>query len=369
MDSDGDEEPWDESKPKYKYEDGLDPERFLEQMETIPAFMTKPPELSATGELPPLVEALQALKYEEEDPDECAVQYKQDGNRNFKLKKYRWAIECYDKALKLPLTQHDLKAALFFNRAAANFQLGNHRRTVNDCAEAVKISPTYSKAILKGAKSLVVLEKLTEALEWIERGLKLDEKSSELLDLKTKVNTAMKKKQRDERIAEKEQKRISALQEAVAQRRIRLVPANPWEGDHVARTPSGTTLRLNEEGRLVWPVRLLFPEHNTQEFVEEVEESTTIADILRIVLEEDPPPWDDKGAYSLQSTQCFFCDSESKSVIYEVDNSLTLEEVLKHPIYFVENCLPTFLVLSYSLKSNFSQNYLSKFETIVEIPD
>ena len=154
MDSDIEDEPWDESRPRYKYEDGLDPERFLEQMETIPAFMTRAPDFSSTGELPPLVEAMQALKFSEDDPDECADNYKEDGNRNFKLRKYRWAIDCYDKALKLPLTKQDLKAALFFNRAAANFLLGNFRRTVNDCSEAVKINPEYSKAILKGMERM-----------------------------------------------------------------------------------------------------------------------------------------------------------------------------------------------------------------------
>ena len=142
-----------------------------------------------------------------------------------------------------------------------------------------------------GARALVALEKFAEALEWVERGQRLDKKSSELLELKQKANAAMKKKQRDERIAEKERKRIEELQEAVAQRSIHLVPANPWEGDHVARTPSGATLSLDEEGHLFWPVRLLFPEFDTQEFLEQMEETTTIADILRIVLEENPPPY------------------------------------------------------------------------------
>ena len=215
---------------------------------------------------------------------------------------------------------------------------------------------------------MVALEKFAEALEWVERGQRLDKKSSELLELKQKANAAMKKKQRDERIAEKERKRIEELQEAVAQRSIHLVPANPWEGDHVARTPSGATLSLDEEGHLFWPVRLLFPEFDTQEFLEQMEETTTIADILRIVLEENPPPWDENGAYGVLSTRCFFCDSEAKSVIYEVNNSLTLDGVLRHPMYLVENCMPTFLVLSYGLKSKFSANYLSKFDTIVKIP-
>jgi tetratricopeptide (TPR) repeat protein len=133
------------------YKDGFDPARFLQQMDEIPAFLTDIPD--DTGELPPLVAALQSLKYEEDDPDLCAANYKEDGNVNFKLKKFKWAIECYDKALQQKSTKPDLLAAVYFNRAAANFHLKNYRRTIKDSCEVLKIDPLHIKACLKGIVS------------------------------------------------------------------------------------------------------------------------------------------------------------------------------------------------------------------------
>jgi len=40
---------------------------------------------------------IKALKYDEDDPIECATAHKEDGNRFFKLGKYRRAIDAYTK--------------------------------------------------------------------------------------------------------------------------------------------------------------------------------------------------------------------------------------------------------------------------------
>lgn len=55
---------------------------------------------------------------------ELAINYKDDGNYNFKLKKYHWAIQCYSEALKIKCGNATLNAQLFTNRAAAHYHLG-----------------------------------------------------------------------------------------------------------------------------------------------------------------------------------------------------------------------------------------------------
>jgi hypothetical protein len=49
------------------------------------------------GEYSDAVQALQLLKYdtEGEDPTETADQARIEGNKHFKFKKYRWAIDAY----------------------------------------------------------------------------------------------------------------------------------------------------------------------------------------------------------------------------------------------------------------------------------
>jgi hypothetical protein len=202
---------------------------------------------------------------------------------------------------------------------------------------------------------------------WIDNGLKIDDTNPQLIELKAKVDAAEKKKVRDDRIREKEEKKIKILRAAIAERRIKLFPKNPWEGDHVAKTPSGCSVSLNEGKRLVWPLRLLFPEVDQQEFLDQVEESTLLGDVLRLVLDENPPPWDEGKVYSSRNSRCFFCDSQSKSIIYEVSSLLPLNRVLSDENYLVENAFPAFIVLS--RHSTFCKNYLTQFEKVVKISE
>ena len=116
-------------------------------MDQHPFFMKTLPE---EGEpLPPLLEAFQQLKYDPEENTtegqesvivlmahilhstlkmiDLALAYKDDGNFNFKLKKYRFAIANYTEGLKQKCGKSEVDAILYLNRAAAQFHLGNYR--------------------------------------------------------------------------------------------------------------------------------------------------------------------------------------------------------------------------------------------------
>lgn len=106
-----------------EYKDGWKEETWEKEMQEHPLFTTDLPE---GAELPPLVEALQQLKYDSEmnGPEQLAENYKDDGNNNFKLKKYRWAVASYSEGLKQKCSNPQLNAQLYCNRAAAHFHLG-----------------------------------------------------------------------------------------------------------------------------------------------------------------------------------------------------------------------------------------------------
>jgi len=53
-----------------------------------------------------------------------ADSYKDDGNYNFKKKKYRWAIDNYTKAILEKCNDRELNAILYSNRAAAQYHIG-----------------------------------------------------------------------------------------------------------------------------------------------------------------------------------------------------------------------------------------------------
>lgn len=211
---------------------------------------------------------------------------------------------------------------------------------------------------------MYALANYPEAMEWTKKGLELDETNLTLLALRTKVEADQKKYLAKHRKEEKEAHHISTLRSAIAQRGIRLSPANPWNGDHVARTPSGYSVSLTPESTLIWPVRILFPEVNQQDFVEQVDEGSEMGSVLGLLLEENCPEWDVNNAYSVGSCRLFFLDS-SQTVLFEVGRDMALGKVLAHKEYVVENALPTFLVLS--LSTVFSKSFLSRYEKVLSI--
>merc|ERR1711962_306827 len=138
-----------EKNKDFKYKDGFT-ENIVEEAELIPAFMTGTPTQEQIDASPEL-QAMQALKYEQDDPHEAALAHKDDGNYHFQKKLYKSAILAYTEALKCQHDDATLKAVLYTNRAASNYYLGNKRSALNDAVWALKMKPDHMKAILRGA--------------------------------------------------------------------------------------------------------------------------------------------------------------------------------------------------------------------------
>lgn len=58
---------------------------------------------------------------------ELANNYKEDGNFNYKYKKYRLAILSYTEGIRTKCGDDNLMAQLYNNRAASHFMLQNYR--------------------------------------------------------------------------------------------------------------------------------------------------------------------------------------------------------------------------------------------------
>merc|ERR1719422_2788758 len=86
-------------------------------------------------ELSPMMQGLQDLKYsaDENTPEELAKNYKEDGNFNFKCKKYRFAVASYTEGLRARCEDRELNCQLLTNRAAAQFHIGNYRSSLLEC--------------------------------------------------------------------------------------------------------------------------------------------------------------------------------------------------------------------------------------------
>ncbi|KHJ76891.1 hypothetical protein OESDEN_23489, partial [Oesophagostomum dentatum] len=75
----------------------FDFDEWCKDIEQHPAFMTDL-ETGLKGRYADSISALQALKYDENDAEDkqlTAERHKQEGNKHFQYKKYRWATDCY----------------------------------------------------------------------------------------------------------------------------------------------------------------------------------------------------------------------------------------------------------------------------------
>nr|XP_051714157.1 tetratricopeptide repeat protein 4 [Oryctolagus cuniculus] len=303
---------------------------------------------------------------------EQAKTYKDEGNDYFKEKDYKKAVISYTEGLKKKCADPDLNAVLYTNRAAAQYYLGNFRSALNDVTAARKLKPCHLKAIIRGALCHLELKHFAEAVNWCDEGLQIDAKEKKLLEVRAKADKLKRTEQRDMRKAKlkekKEQTQNEALLQAVKARNIRLVseavnqdedsasegPGEIFLDGLSSENPYGARLSLDDQGRLSWPVLLLYPEHAQSDFISAFHEDSRFIDHLMVMFGETPS-WDLEQKYCPANLEVYFED-EDRAELYRVPPKSTLLQVLQHPRYFVKALTPAFLVFVGS--SPFCKNYL-----------
>ncbi|CAH3172379.1 unnamed protein product [Porites evermanni] len=304
-------------------------ENWQEEFEKVPAFMTKTPTQEEIDSNPALA-ALQALKYEDDDPVAKAEAYKEDGNYAYKNKKFHDAIVAYTEGIKAKCNNVELNAILYTNRATAQWCLGNYRSAINDATVARKLQPTYMKAILRGASACVEVQRYDEALKWCDDGLAIEPENKKLLDLRNKSVAEQKRVQRDQRKAvikeKKEKSKVEALLSAVKDRGVHLE-----HQDDLTRSISDGGLDvkvlLDTDGVLHWPVLFVYPEFNQTDLISSFNENDRISDHLHTMFEVESPPWDIENKYKPESLEVYFEDASSEKLCL-VKNNKCLKDVL-----------------------------------------
>jgi len=141
-----------------------------------------------------------------------AATFKEEANGKFAAGSFGEAQELYTKALSLLLHVmqqkeqstlasssndatddndndgiHIMMATLYANRAAAHVRLRQHDSCVRDCTEAVRLDPTYIKAYMRRAKSLIDVGKFEDAYRGIANGCQKNPTNSTLAAELTRV--------------------------------------------------------------------------------------------------------------------------------------------------------------------------------------
>nr|XP_054368830.1 tetratricopeptide repeat protein 4 isoform X3 [Mirounga angustirostris] len=354
------------------YRGGFHEDQWEEEFEKVPLFMKKAPSEIDPNENPDLA-CLQSIIFDEErSPEEQAKTYKDEGNDYFKEKDYKKAVISYTEGLKKKCTDPDLNAVLYTNRAAARYYLGNFRSALNDVTAARKLKPCHLKAIVRGALCHLELKNFAEAVNWCDEGLQIDAREKKLLEMRAKADKLKARNIRlvSEAAGRDEDSDSEGLGELFLDG---LSSENPY----------GARLKVDEQGRLSWPVLFLYPEHAQSDFIATFHEDSRFIDHLMVMFGETPS-WDLERKYCPDNleTPCISCphagtpfspawaltphlaqpsyqvyfEDEDGTELYRVPLKSTLLQVLQHPRYFVKALTPAFLVCVGS--SAFCRNYL-----------
>nr|CAH7749184.1 unnamed protein product [Callosobruchus chinensis] len=337
-----------ENLPRKKYEDGWPEDRWEEEMAKHPFFMKEPPKPG--DDLHPLFEGLQKLKYDpdENDPEELSLNYKEDGNYNFKYKNYRLAVIAYTEGLKVKCGNSDIDATLLNNRAAAHYFLKNYRSALKDCELALKMKPDYDKAMKRAANCCYEMRQYNNAIQYCEMILDKEKDDRTILELRKKCVGLAKVSELNARkkqfITKKKEKEEDNLVKTILERGYKLEggdlsleklePCFPQLVHH--------RVHVDENNHLVWPVVFVYPEYKVMDYIQQFHENTTFLDQMLEVFEAYPE-WDERQQYKAENLNVYF--ETPKKKLGKVDVNATLSETLRSPGYIIRGGTPSFMIL------------------------
>jgi hypothetical protein len=280
---------------------------------------------------PRLVEALSALKYEGEEPEDLAEVAKLDGNKDYmtavKLKRkmyYREAVNHYtegclhalkaqqkagtekqlsaEKAVEL----NELFATLLSNRAACHLALRNYGSAKRDCGDSVRMVPGNNKAFFRKAKACLELRQYEEGLAAVAQALALSSSTeggaaastttgssvSEVEKLKGKLEAGLAERKRREALAAAaEAKEMDGLRKLFDDISLRAggslgpgIAADGYQQQASDKLPEFEEIEDGDaEGAgsggaaaaaatpmatLAWPCYFLYPQYSQSDFIE-----------------------------------------------------------------------------------------------------
>ncbi|KAI6646543.1 tetratricopeptide repeat domain 4-containing protein [Oopsacas minuta] len=318
----------------------LTEDNWEKEIEQVPLFMTKP--IDPSQELSPEIAAIQSLIYDNEDPNESARAYKDEGTKFFKKTQYKKAIDSYSEGLK-HAADSDLRAQLLNNRAASQAYLGNHGKALEDATEAISLMSGYVKAMSRCAMSYYELKRWDEAIEWCKKVLSRQEGDEKMLELKMRCETERNKedKNKERRILHREDRLIedNKIIELIFSHGIKVGGSiNGLSTTHLEKQGQYKVM-IDSDGSLCWPVMLLYPETQQSDLISEFNEKSTLGDQLEVVLSE-APAWDTEGKYTMERVRvAVYMEAEKK--YYNARMNQSLLSILKHKSYVLTSLVPT----------------------------
>ncbi|KAK5114178.1 hypothetical protein LTR62_002748 [Meristemomyces frigidus] len=322
---------------------------LIAEMKKIPLFMTSMDDMDEDNEM---IQALKAIAYEGTRA-EIADNFRVQGNECVKAKQWKDAREFYTKAIvslrgpkvpqavnhKLPEQEiaeadeeveekKELAAAeaCYANRALCNLEMSistlpnncsalkltrcdllwteNYGQCNRDCAGALKLNPRNVKAWYRAASACLSLDKIDEALDACQSGLKFESTNTALQGLVIKIE-----KRRDN-LAELDRVRAERLERTANERATlkfamktrNIVTRESSKSPDMEDAKVQLADSLDATSLLSLPVIFLYPLQAQSDFVKAFAETETLSQHLEYIL---PPPWDNGQEYRAAAVECY----------------------------------------------------------------
>ncbi|KAI4733408.1 TPR repeat protein-like protein [Aureobasidium sp. EXF-12298] len=308
-------------------------DEMWQMLNKSPLFMTELDETGEDGGENIALEAIKALAYEGTRA-ENAASFREQGNENARLKRWKDAREFYDRALgalKLPQKradaeegdddiEHDLveldeeeearkekehEEASLVNRALCNLELKNYGSCNRDCAAALKLNPMNVKAYYRSGMANFHLDKLPAAIWSCNLGLKIDPTNKSLLILQDKIakrRTQIERAEREQREREEKARReketlaLALKGRKIATRSTTTAPPQLEDAAIQLEDPNDASSTLS------FPCLLLYPLHSQTDFIKSFAEDESVGQHLEYIF---PLPWDEDEQYLPENVECY----------------------------------------------------------------
>ena len=258
----------------------------------------------------PDVAAIRALMVD--DPEVDAENYKEDGNAALQDAKrkgkfyFRVPIEKYTKAIMCRHPDPKANSVYYSNRAQVHLLLENYAKALKDAREAMSLDEKNVKAAYRAARAALALDRLDEAEATVSYAKTLDPDSTDLDKLQRRVDARRKQLQ-----AVEERARIDAA--ATRRPLVALVSALQSRGLQVGpyqhrSLGQGRVIRLSEDGKLLFPMLVLYPETQQSDLLEDVPEDALLSDQLDVLYNPEAPPlpWDTSREYTRDKVDFYY---------------------------------------------------------------
>lgn len=284
-------------------------EEVMKEINRLPFFMTELDETDGDGGENATLEALKTLAFDGE-PDEVATNFKNQGNECYKAKQYKNAVQYYTQGLEVQCNDDSVNSALLVNRAACNLELKNYRMCIEDCKKVLLIDENNVKACYRSGRAFFAINKFEEAKQVLRYGLEKDPENQAMKDVLKKIEE--KEKQIEAAIQRKEKEtQLKKQQETILATAITLRKIEIVKSSRPAELLEDTKIRLEDpmdyESQLIIPAMVLYPVSDEFDFLAEVGELSTAAEILEIILQR-PQEWFEDPRhkhFSLKNLECY----------------------------------------------------------------